>query len=67
MEVAPANFVNRHFLAEALRKGDRAQKEEAIRIEEELAADQPSEGHLVEELELQQQARANLESWKRGR
>ena len=67
VEVAPANFVNRHFLAEALRKGDRGQKEEAIRIEEELAADQPSEGHLVEELELQQQARANLESWKRGR
>jgi hypothetical protein len=66
VEVAPANFVNRHFLAEALHKGDSAQKEEAIRIEEQLAADSPSEAHLVEELTLQEQARANLESWRKS-
>ncbi|HYK43422.1 MAG TPA: hypothetical protein VE007_13625 [Thermoanaerobaculia bacterium] len=66
IEVAPANFVNRHFLAEALHKGDRGQREEAVRIEEALAADQPSEAHLVEEIALQEQARANLESWRKA-
>ncbi|HEY6049636.1 MAG TPA: hypothetical protein VIZ58_00195 [Thermoanaerobaculia bacterium] len=67
VELAPANFVNRHFLAEALHKGDRAQKEEAIRLEEQVAGDTPSEARLVEELALQDQARANLASWKPGR
>jgi hypothetical protein len=67
VEVAPTNFVNRHFLAEALHKGDRAQKEEAIRLEEQVVRDPPSEAHLVEELALQDQARDNLEKWKTGR
>ena len=67
VEIAPANFVNRHFLAEALHKGDRAQKEEAIRLEEQIVRDTPSEGHLVEELTLRDEARDNLERWKTGR
>jgi tetratricopeptide (TPR) repeat protein len=67
VEVAPANLVNRHFLAEALHKGDRAQKEEAVRIEQQIVRDAPSEAHLVEELALQNQARYNLAGWKTSR
>ncbi len=62
---APRNFVNRHFLAEALaRSGAFA---EAIKIEEELTSDQPGAEHLVEELGIQEEARKNLAAWrKRG-
>ena len=58
------NFVNRHFLAEALADGNAAERAEAIKIEEGLAADSPSPGHLVEELWIQVQARKNLARWK---
>lgn len=59
------NFVNRHFLAEALAEGDAADRSEAIRIEESLVADGPSPGHLVEELAIQEEARKNLARWKK--
>lgn len=59
------NFVNRHFLAEALYDGSAAERAEAIRIEEQLAADAPSPGHLVEELAIQAQAGKNLARWKK--
>jgi hypothetical protein len=59
------NFVNRHFLAEALDDGGPAERAEAVRIEESLAADAPSPGHLVEDLSTQEEARKNLAKWKK--
>ena len=65
VEVGPRNFVNRHFLAEALADGNAAERAEAIRIEEKIIADAPSPGHLVEELATQLEAKKNLERWKK--
>jgi hypothetical protein len=59
------NLVNRHFLAEALADGNPAERAEAITIEEAVVADAPSPGHLVEELAIQEEARANLAKWKK--
>ena len=59
------NFVNRHFLAEALADGGPAERTEAVKIEESLAADGPSPGHLVEDLSTQEEARKNLAKWKK--
>jgi hypothetical protein len=59
------NFVNRHFLAEALADGGPAERAEAVQIEESLAADAPSPGHLVEDLSTQEEARKNLAKWKK--
>ncbi len=59
------NFVNRHFLAEALADGGPAERAEAVRIEESLAADAPSPGHLVEDLSIQEEAKRNLAKWKK--
>jgi hypothetical protein len=64
--VSRANFVNRHFLAEALARGGPEERAEAVRLEEGLAADSPSPGHLVEDLAIQEQARANLADWKKA-
>ena len=59
------NFVNRHFLAEALAEVTAAERAEAIRMEESLVADAPSPGHLVEDLSTQVEAKKNLEKWKK--
>jgi hypothetical protein len=59
------NFVNRHFLAEALADGGPAERAEAIQIEQKLVADAPSPGHLIEDLSTQEEARKNLTKWKR--
>jgi hypothetical protein len=64
--VGRANFVNRHFLAEALARGGPEERAEAVRMEEGLVADFPSPGHLVEDLAIQEQARANLADWKKA-
>jgi hypothetical protein len=48
------NFVNRHFLAEALADGGPAERAEAVQIEEKIVADAPSPGHLVEDLSTQE-------------
>lgn len=66
MEVDSRNFVNRHFLAEALHKGNGKDKSEAIALEEGLVADTPSPQHLVEELKIQDDARTNLSAWKKS-
>src|SRR6185503_13363242 len=58
------NFVNRHFLAEALADGSPADRAEAVRMEESLVADSPSPGHLVEDLATQIEAKKNLTKWK---
>lgn len=63
--ISPRDFINRHFLAEALADGNAAEKAEAIKIEEEIAADSPSPGHLVEDLAILIQARNNLARWKK--
>src|SRR5262249_42196619 len=56
----PRNFANRHYLAEALHKGDAKEQAEAITLEEGIVADAPSPQRLVESLTLQEQARKNL-------
>ncbi len=66
VKTAPKNFVNRHFLAEALANDGPAGKAEAIRIETELVADTPSPDHLVEDLAIQDEAKRNLAAWKAG-
>jgi tetratricopeptide (TPR) repeat protein len=65
MDKDSRNFVNRHFLAEALHKGDAKAKAEAITLEEGLVSDAPSPQHLVEELKIQDDARKNLAAWKK--
>jgi tetratricopeptide (TPR) repeat protein len=65
MSVNSQNFVNRHFLAEALAGGGAAERAEAVGIEEKLLADSPSTGHLVEDRAVQQEARKDLASWKK--
>lgn len=65
MSVNSRNFVNRHFLAEALAEGGAAERAEAIGIEEKLLVDPPSSGHLVEDLAVQQEARRDLASWRK--
>jgi tetratricopeptide (TPR) repeat protein len=64
VRTAPRNFVNRHFLAEALADGGAAERSEAFQIERDLATDAPSPGHLVEDLAIQDQARRNLLAWR---
>jgi hypothetical protein len=66
MQVNGRNFINRHFLAEALSKGNAKDKAEAIALEEGLVVDTPSPQHLVEELKIQDDARANLSAWKKA-
>ena len=66
VRTAPKNFVNRHFLAEALATGDSAARAEAIQIETDLVADTPSRSHLVEDLAIQDEAKKNLAAWKAG-
>lgn len=65
VQVDARNFVNRHFLAEALASGGTAERSEAITIEEGLVADVPSPGHLVEEFAIQEEARRNLAAWRK--
>src|SRR6266536_3371040 len=60
----PRNFVNRHFLAEALADGGAAEKAEAVQIERDLVSDAPSPGRLVEDLAIQDEARRNLGAWR---
>jgi hypothetical protein len=58
------NFINRLFLAEALASGSSSEKSEAINLVQKLIADGPSPAHLVEDLNTQNNARADLEKWK---
>jgi hypothetical protein len=67
MGVSDRNFFNRHFLAEALyRDGDEAQRAEAVALEEGLLKDSPSPQTLIEDLTIQEEARKNLEAWKKA-
>jgi tetratricopeptide (TPR) repeat protein len=64
--VDPKNLANRHYLAEALWKGDAAEKAEALKLEETVLMESPSPLHLVEDLTIQDAARANLAAWKKA-
>ncbi len=66
VSVGKSNFLNRHFLAEALWHGSPEEKAEAVQIEEKLVSESPSPGHLVEDLATQEQARTNLAEWKKS-
>lgn len=66
MQEDKRNFANRHFLAEALYRGDAKEKAEAIALEEALVADAPSPQHLIEEIKTQDDARRNLSAWKKA-
>jgi hypothetical protein len=66
MQVDAHNFPNRHFLAEALHRGDAAEQAEAVALEAGLVADAPSPQRLVEGLSTQELARQNLEAWKKA-
>ena len=65
MQQHERNFANRHFLAEALYRGNAGEKTEAIALEEALVADAPSPQHLIEEVKTQDDARRNLAAWKK--
>ena len=65
MEVGPRNSYNRLYWAEALRDYDSSRRDEARRILEALVADSPSPEYLVEDLRVQEDARALLASWPR--
>ena len=66
MQVNGRNLVNRQFLAEALHGGNDKEQAEAIALEEGILKDAPSPQHLVEELKIQEDARRNLEAWKKA-
>jgi hypothetical protein len=66
MKIDAHNFANRHFLAEALHRGDATEQAEALALEGGLVADAPSPQRLVEELSMQDLARQNLEAWKKA-
>jgi hypothetical protein len=67
MTVEPQSLINRLFLAEALWSGSAAEKAEAVRLAESVAAGAPSPARLVEELKIQNDARLDLEKWKKSR
>ncbi|HEY1433865.1 MAG TPA: hypothetical protein VGG65_00740 [Thermoanaerobaculia bacterium] len=65
-QVNAHNFANRHFLADALHRGDAKEQAEAVAIEEALIADSPSPQKIVEELTMQELARQTLAAWKKA-
>jgi hypothetical protein len=66
MQINARNFANRHFLAEALHRGDEKQQAEAVTLEESILADPPSPQRLVEDLSFQEMARQNVAAWKKA-
>ncbi|HQR47481.1 MAG TPA: hypothetical protein PK598_15890, partial [Thermoanaerobaculia bacterium] len=65
MDVAPKNFYNRLYWAEALRDYDSSRRNEARQILEALVADTARPDLLVEDRRVQEDARALLASWGR--
>ena len=66
VDIEPRSIANRHYLAEALAKGNAAEKAEAVTLEEGILNESPSPLHLVEDLNVQELAKANLAAWKKG-
>ena len=65
MEIGPRNFYNRLYWAEALHEYEASRRGEARQILEALVADTPSPAFLVEDLRVQEEAKALLSSWGR--
>jgi hypothetical protein len=65
VKLEPKSLINRLFLAEALASGSAADKAEAVALAQGVAADAPSPVRLVEELKTKNDARADLERWKK--
>jgi hypothetical protein len=66
VETAPRNFVNRLYLAEAIRDYEKENRVEAKRMLEALVADVPSPALPVEDARAQEDARALLAAWGKG-
>lgn len=66
MQVNARNFANRVFLAEALHRGEEKDQAEAVALVEAVVADSPSPQRLVEDLTMQDTARADLSAWKKA-
>ena len=66
VEVAPRNFVNRLYLAEALHDYEKARRGEAVRMLEALVNEMPTTALAVEDARAQEDARALLAAWKKG-
>jgi len=62
-EMAPRNFVNRLYLAEAMWDYEKERRAEATRMLEALVADVPSPALAVEDARAQEDARALLAAW----
>lgn len=65
MEKGPKNFYNRLYWAEVLNDYEPSRRDEAKKILEALVADTPSAALLVEDLRVQEEARADLKAWAR--
>jgi hypothetical protein len=66
VQIEPRAIANQHYLAEALWKGNAQEKAEAVKLEEAILTESPSPLHLIEDLNLQEAARANLAVWKKA-
>jgi tetratricopeptide (TPR) repeat protein len=66
VDVAPRNFVNRLYLAEALHDYEKGRRTEARRMLEELVADAPSAALAVEDARAQEEARVLLAAFTKG-
>lgn len=61
--IAPGNFVNQFYLAEALYRFT-TQRDEAVANLRRLLADTPHPDHLIEDLRIQSLARVDLGAWR---
>jgi tetratricopeptide (TPR) repeat protein len=66
VEIAPRNFVNRLYLAEAIWDYEKEKRPEAKRMLEALVVDTPSAALPVEDARAQEDARALLAAWGKG-
>jgi tetratricopeptide (TPR) repeat protein len=62
-QVDPQRKFNRVYYAEALYELDTSKRQEAIRMLEQVVADPPDEDLLIEDLNLQDEARTLLKTW----
>ena len=66
VQVAPRNFVNRLYLAEAMWDYEKERRPEARKMLEELSTDTPTAAFAVEDARAQEDARLLLASWNKG-
>src|SRR5262249_11372172 len=66
LQVNGRSFANRHYLADALHRGDEKQQAEGVALEEGILADPPSPPRLAPALAPQEMARQSLAAWKKA-